>query len=175
MVKEPRLKEIAVHILGIDPGTLKMGVGVISADRGDIDFVYSGVLTPKRGNPISERLHYIYERLLITIEDWSPQEVAIEKPFASRNIRTAMAIGQAEAVAMVAAAHHGLPVSSYAPRKVKQAITDYGGSSKEQVQDMVKTLLGIQEISGSFDASDALAVAICHSNAHLAEHLQIND
>ncbi len=164
-----------MRILGVDPGTLKMGVGIISADRGDIDFVHSGVLTPKRGNPVPDRLHYLYEQLLLTIEDWHPMEVAIEKPFAARNIRTAMAIGHAEAVALVAAAHHGLPVFSYAPRQVKQSVTDYGGSSKEQVQDMVKALLGVHEISGSSDAADALAVAICHSNARMVERLSSAD
>lgn len=164
-----------MRLLGVDPGTVRMGVGIISTNRGDIGLVHSEVLTPKKGAPIPERLHYLYQQLLRVIEEWRPVEVAIEQPFAARNIRSAMAIGHAEAVAMVAAAHHGLPVFSYAPRQVKQAVTDYGGSSKEQVQDMVKTLLGVQEISGASDAADALAVAICHSNARMVGRLSLDE
>ena len=106
------------------------------------------------------------------VVDWSPTEVAIEQPFAAQNVRAAMAIGQAQAVAMVIAARNGLHISSYAPRSVKQAVTDYGGSSKEQVQEMVRVLLGLSE-TPSTDAADALAVAICHINAGEVAHLDI--
>ena len=99
--------------------------------------------------------------------------MAIEEPFAARNVRAAMAIGHAQAVAMVAAAGHKLPVSSYAPRQVKLAVTDFGGSSKEQVQEMVKLLLGLDAPPESLDASDALAVAICHISASRAEELVV--
>ena len=92
----------------------------------------------------------------------SPEVVAIESPFVSRNVKAAVAVGQAQAVAMIAAASHGVPVATYAPREVKKAVTDYGGSSKEQVQGMVQALLGLSEPLEPPDKADALAVAICH-------------
>ena len=154
-----------LRVLGVDPGTYRMGVGVVASESGEISVVYSGVLTPKRRDPIHNRLHYLCSHLSQLIEGWRPSEVAIEAPFAARNVRAAMAIGHAQAVAMVAAAQHGLPVSSYAPGQVKQAVTDYGGSSKEQVQEMVSVLLRLDTVPASSDAADALAVAICHINA----------
>ena len=88
--------------------------------------------------------------------------VAIESPFVARNVKAAVAVGQAQAVAMIAAASHGVPVATYAPREVKKAVTDHGGSSKEQVQDMVQAMLGLSERLEPSDRADALAVAICH-------------
>ena len=152
-----------------------MGVGVVDSDGDGLTLAYSGVLTPRRRDPMSDRLHYLYTELSRLIGEWRPSEVAVEQPFAGRNVRSAMAIGQAQAVAVVAAAHHGLPVSSYAPRQVKQAVTDYGGSSKEQVQEMVKVLLRLDDVSGSSDAADALAVAICHINSRDIRHLATGD
>ena len=162
-----------MRILGIDPGTFKMGVGVVDSVGGSLDMVHAGVLVRGRADPISQRLHCIFDRLSELILEWKPSAMAIEEPFAARNIRAAMAIGHAQAVAMVAAAHHGIPVSSYAPRRIKQAVTDHGGSSKTQVQEMVGVLLGVEDIPGSPDASDALAVAICHLNASRASELAI--
>jgi crossover junction endodeoxyribonuclease RuvC len=100
--------------------------------------------------------------------------MAIEEPFVARNVRAAMAIGQAQAVAMVAAADQGMSVSGYAPREIKRSVTDYGGSSKEQVQEMIRVLLGLpDELVQSSDAADALAVAICHINASRVDRLEI--
>ena len=162
-----------MRILGIDPGTFKMGVGVVDSEGGDLDMVHAGVLVPRRADPISQRLHCIFDQLSELIREWKPSAMAIEEPFAARNVRAAMAIGHAQAVAMVAAAHHGIPVSNYAPRRIKQAVTDYGGSSKAQVQEMVGVLLGVEDIPGSPDSTDALAVAICHLNASRASELAI--
>ena len=164
-----------VRILGVDPGTYKMGVGVVDSDGAGLRVAYSGVLVPKRGDTIPKRLHFLHTRLLDLIRDWAPSEVAIEEPFVADNRRAAMAIGHAQAVAMVAAAHYELPVTNYAPRQVKQAVTDYGGSSKEQVQEMVKVLLGLDAPPESSDAADALAVAICHINAFDVKRLAIID
>jgi crossover junction endodeoxyribonuclease RuvC len=154
-----------LRVLGVDPGTYRMGVGVVTSDGAAMSLVYSGVLTPKRRDPISDRLHHLFSHLLLLIDEWRPSELAVEEPFAGRNVRAAMAIGHAQAVAMVAAAQCGLPISGYAPRRVKQAVTDYGGSSKEQVQEMVMVLLRLDAVPDSSDAADALAVAICHINA----------
>ena len=154
-----------VIVLGIDPGTFQMGVGVVVSRSGELSLAHVGVLGPDRSSKLPERLHYLHERLVGMIEDWKPSAVAIEQPFVSQNVRAALAVGQAQAVAMVAAAHHGIPVFGYAPREVKKAVTDYGGSSKEQVQEMVRVLLGLDRLPEPSDAADALAVAICHINA----------
>ena len=155
-----------VRVLGIDPGTYNMGMGIVDSEDGELTHVYSGVLSPGKSSPLSQRLHYLYGQVLKTMQEWRPSLVAIEEPFVARNPRSAMAVGQAQGVAMVAAAQCGLPVSNYAPRQVKKAVTDYGGSSKEQVQQMVGVLLGLSEdLQQPSDATDALAVAICHINA----------
>jgi crossover junction endodeoxyribonuclease RuvC len=162
-----------VRVLGVDPGTYNMGIGVVDSVGAELSPAHFSVLTPRRADSISQRLYYLYAQISRIIEEWRPSEVAIEEPFAAKNVRAAMAIGHAQAVAMVAAAGHKLPVSSYAPRQVKLAVTDFGGSSKEQVQEMVKLLLGLDAPPESLDASDALAVAICHISASRAEELVI--
>ena len=157
-----------MRVLGIDPGTYKMGVGVVSSDGSNLRAEYIDVVSPRRRDPLADRLGFLFDELSKVVVDWSPMEVAIEQPFA------AMAIGHAQAVAMVIAARNGLPISSYAPRAVKQAVTDYGGASKEQVQEMVRVLLGLSE-TPSTDAADALAVAICHINSGEVVHLDIRE
>jgi crossover junction endodeoxyribonuclease RuvC len=153
-----------------------MGAGVVESDSQDLSHVYSTVISPRRKGSVPERLHFIFEQISGLIDEWQPAEMAIEQPFAGRNIRAAMAIGHAQAVAMVAAAGRGLPVSTYAPRQVKQAVTDHGGSSKEQVSDMVRLLLGADELpAASQDVTDALAVAICHINASHVRELTVID
>ncbi len=159
-----------MRVLGVDPGTFKMGVGVVDS-RGDrMSMAHWAVLAPRRRDPIALRLHYLYTQLSDVCQEWRPSEVAVEEPFAARNVRAAMAIGYAQAVAMLVAAGNGLPITSYAPRQIKRAVTDFGGSSKEQVQDMVGVLLRLEDVPDSLDAADALAVAICHINAsHIPE------
>ena len=165
-----------MRVLGVDPGTFRMGVGVVDSEQGELSLVYSGVLTPKKSDPLSARLHYVYEQLIQLMQEWTPSAVAIEEPFVARNIKAAMAVGQAQGVAMVAAAHHGLEAYGYSPRTVKQSVTDYGGSSKSQVQDMIGILLGLPDESRQpSDAADALAVAICHINASHVSQLIVRE
>lgn len=154
-----------MRVLGVDPGTYKMGVGIVKSEAGDLRMEYCDVLTPDRHASLPVRLGYLYNNLQRLFIDRQPTEVAIEEPFVSRNIKTAIAIGQAQSVAMILAARQGISVTNYAPSQVKQAVTDNGGSSKEQVQEMVRVLLNLDTISESLDASDALAVAICHINS----------
>ncbi|MDA1188904.1 MAG: crossover junction endodeoxyribonuclease RuvC [Chloroflexi bacterium] len=163
-----------MRILGIDPGTQHLGVGVIdSEDNGDnIVCVHSEVLSPPKRDPIYQRLHKLHAGLVEVIEKWKPDSVAMEQPFASKNIRSALAIGQAQAAAMIAASAAGLDVATYAPAQVKSAVTDHGGSSKEQVQEMVRILLRLPAEPIESDAADALAVALCHVNAYRAEMLE---
>ena len=153
-----------------------MGVGAVDADRDNLSLVYSCVISTPRANSLPERLHQILAQLLDLMQDWNPAVVAIESPFVARNVRAALAVGQAQGVAMVAAAHHKIPVYSYSPREVKRAVADHGGSSKEQVQNMVGVLLGFpHELKLSSDEADALAVAICHIAAVRVDELTVRE
>ena len=164
-----------MRVLGIDPGTYSMGVGVVTANGPDLAMAHSGVISPRRKDPLSERLRFLFDGLTRVFHEWEPSEVAIESPFAGQNIKAAMAIGQAQGVAMLVAAQSGLTVTHYAPRQVKQAVTNHGGSSKDQVQEMVSVLLGLDTAPESSDAADALAVAICHINASEAAMLEMRE
>ena len=162
-----------MRILGVDPGTINMGIGVIDDHDGELTLVHADVLTAARSRSLGERLYGLFQELRQTITTWLPEVVAVEEPFVARNVRSAMAVGQAQAVAMLAASEGGIPVFGYSPRAVKQAVTGYGGSTKEQVQEMVKVMLGAPDLNTKSDASDALAVAICHVNAHRAQNLEV--
>lgn len=151
-------------ILGIDPGTLVMGYGVLDVEDlgGQPRMVQCGVLTAAGSTPLSQRLHELYLGLTDIMVRFRPSEMAIEEPFVARNVRSALAIGRAQAIAMLSAASHGVPVSTYPPAKVKHGVADYGRGDKEQVQRMVCLQLGLAERPGPSDATDALAVALCH-------------
>jgi len=151
-----------MRILGIDPGTRVMGYGVVESERDEIAFVDCGALVTNERSPIGERLHYLYRQILEIIARHQPDAVAVEQPFVARNVRTALAIGRAQAIALLAAAGSGLPAYEYTPAKVKQSVANYGASSKEQVQEMVRLQLGLAEAPHPDDAADALAVALCH-------------
>ena len=160
-----------MQILGIDPGTYNMGVGTIREEKGVLSYVDASVLKAPRKLPLAERLYCLHTGLLDYIARNEPQEIALEEPFVARNVRTAIAVGQAQAIAMVAAAASGIRVESYAPREVKLSVSGFGDSSKEQVRDMVYVALNADTSNLQLDASDALAVAICHFNARRAEAL----
>jgi len=151
-----------MRILGIDPGTVIMGYGVIETEEDKISMVDCGVLKNPERSPIGERLSYFYGELLKIISRYKPDTVAVEQPFVAKNVRSALAIGRAQAVAMLAAANKGLQVYEYTPTAIKQRVADYGASSKEQIQEMVRLQLELSEVPQPNDAADALAVAICH-------------
>ena len=151
-----------------------MGVGVVDEEDGSLSLVYSGVLSPPRAAPLPERLLFLHDGLVRLIEEWRPNVAAVEEAFVppkGAGVRTAIAVGQAQGIAMVAAARRSIPIHGYAPREVKRAVTDYGGSSKGQVQQMVALLLGLGEPPEPSDVADALAVAVCHINASRALEL----
>jgi crossover junction endodeoxyribonuclease RuvC len=159
-----------MRILGIDPGTVKLGYGLIDEEKSTIVLVDCGVLHEPAKIPIEQRLSSLYRKLGDIISLYTPDEIAIEEPFVASNVRSAMAIGRAQAIAILAATERGLPVFRYLPTTVKQQVTNYGGSSKEQVQEMVKVHLNLQQKPDSSDVADALAIAICHINErHLAD------
>jgi len=151
-----------MRILGIDPGTVTMGYGVIEAGDDKTTLIDSDALATTERSPIGERLSYMYHRLLEIMSRYQPDAVAIEQPFMAKNVKAALAVGRAQAIAILAAADRGIPTFEYTPAQVKQRVTNYGASSKEQVQEMVRLTLGLAEVPQPSDAADALAVALCH-------------
>ena len=151
-----------MRILGIDPGTVTMGYGVIEDRDDEIALVDCGALSSPARSPIGERLSYLYNGLVEIISRCQPDAVAVEQPFMARNVKAALAVGRAQAVAILAAANRQIPTYEYTPTQVKQRVADYGASPKEQIQEMVRLQLGLPEVPQPSDAADALAVAICH-------------
>ena len=149
-------------VLGIDPGTAITGYGLVKGEGDDLTLVAYGAITTSSDWPLPERLQRIYEELTALIEDQQPTAAAVEELFFSKNVRTALSVGQARGVALLAAANAGLPIHEYTPLQVKQAITGYGRATKDQVQQMVKMLLALDCVPQPDDAADAIAVAICH-------------
>jgi crossover junction endodeoxyribonuclease RuvC len=149
-------------VLGIDPGTATTGYGIIrDADTGPALVSYGAVVTPA-GAPMPERLRTIFRELTRLILLHRPDTAAVEKLFFQRNVSTAMTVGQARGVALLALAEAAVPVGEYTPRDVKQAVAGYGGADKPQIQQMVRAILNLAEVPRPDDAADALAVAICH-------------
>ncbi len=148
-------------MLGIDPGLAVTGYGLVLLQGNSHRLLDFGAVRSGARLARAERLQRIYEALTVVIRDWSPDEVAVEDFFLG-HVRSAVAVGEARAVALLAAAQAGLPVSLYQPLEVKQFVTGYGQGGKEQVQEMVCALLGLDKAPQPADAADALAVAICH-------------
>jgi crossover junction endodeoxyribonuclease RuvC len=151
-----------MRILGIDPGTIAMGYGVIESRDEEATLIDCGVLTTKSRSPIGERLSYLYKELVKIVSKFQPDVLAIEQPFVAKNAKSALAIGRAQAVAILVAANRHIPVHEYTPTRIKQQVASYGASSKEQVQEMVRLQLGLSQAPQPSDAADALAVALCH-------------
>ena len=151
-----------MRILGIDPGTVRMGYGLLECGEGTVVTVGFGVLSCPPNTPLTNRLYYLHTGLTDLMTQYQPSELAIEEPFVGQNVRSALALGQAQAIAMLAAANHGIAVRGYTPTQVKQAMTDYGRSDKKQIQEMIKIQLNLPTIPQPSDAADALAVALCH-------------
>lgn len=153
-----------MRVLGIDPGSIRLGYGVVEKGRGgSLLHVSAGVVALDPALPFSERLFIISTRLNAIIEEFKPDSVAVESIFFAKNVRSAVILGHVRGVALLAAASSGLPVYEYSPRTIKLAAVGFGGAVKGQVQRMVKLLLKTAEEPPS-DAADALAVAICHIN-----------
>jgi crossover junction endodeoxyribonuclease RuvC len=156
-------------ILGIDPGTRVTGWGVVAIERHEPRFVACGAITPRARLALEHRLEQIFSGLGDVIASHAPTVVAIEQPFVGANARSAMALGEARTVAMLAATLAGLPVRHYAPASIKQAVAGYGRGDKAQVREMLCLQLGARALPDELDATDALAVALCHAVAARAE------
>jgi crossover junction endodeoxyribonuclease RuvC len=150
------------RVLGVDPGTATTGYGVVEETEAGLRALAYGVVTTRSRTPMPERLQTIHRELARLAREWEPDVAAVEEIYFSVNVRTAMSVGQARGVALLAMADAGLAVAEYNPSAVKQALTGYGRADKHQIQEMVRLLLGLTETPRPDDAADALAVAICH-------------
>lgn len=153
---------MASIILGIDPGTLIMGFGVITVDKNKLSLVEMGVLKLAKHKDHGKRLHYIFEKVSALVQHHQPDAVALEAPFFGKNVQSMLKLGRAQGVAIAAAMAHGSTTVEYAPRKIKQVVTGNGNASKEQVWKMLQTQLNFQDDPRYLDATDAVAVALCH-------------
>ncbi len=150
-------------VIGIDPGTAITGYGIVQEqENGELEWIAHGVVTTPSDWDDPKRLLEIYQKLCEILSTYKPDCCAVEKLFFQKNVKTAISVGQGRGAALIAAAASELPVGEYTPLEVKQAVVGYGSADKQQVQQMVKVLLGLGEIPQPDDAADALAVAICH-------------
>lgn len=152
-----------MRILGLDPGTATTGYGIIDVEDGELRLVVYGVIETAAGEPAEQRLQSIFRQTNSLIATYRPNRAAVEQLFFGRNITTAIAVGQARGVLLLALADAAIPMSEYSPPKVKEAVTGYGKAEKAQMQLMVRHLLGLEESPHPDDAADALAVAITHA------------
>ena len=154
-----------MRILGIDPGVATIGFGLIEADRASTRLLRYGVITTPAGLPLSSRLYQISQDMSQLLEQFKPQEMAVEELFFSKNITTGIAVAHGRGVILLEAERAGVPAYEYTPMQVKQAVAGYGGAEKKQVMLMTQRLLKMQELPRPDDAADALAIAICHSRS----------
>lgn len=150
-------------IIGIDPGTITTGYGVIKYYRNELSLIASGTIKTPTTKEMAPRLEAIYDELTRLIRKYDPDAFALETAFYGKNVQSALKIGYARGVSMLAAKHNNLDTAEYSPREVKKSVVGNGGASKEQVQYMIKKLLGIKKSKIKFDETDALAVAVCHA------------
>ena len=149
-------------ILGIDPGTNIMGYGLIECKGKKINLITMGVLKLGSYSGHALKLKKIFERTLGIIQQYHPDELAVEAPFFGKNVQSMLKLGRAQGVAMAAALHMDIPIFEYSPKKIKQSVTGNGNASKEQVAAMLSSLLNIKEEPKYLDATDGLAAAVCH-------------
>lgn len=162
-----------MKVMGIDPGTLVSGYGIVDEEGHSIFYVEAGSIATSSKATFPERLKKIYDGLERVIGKHRPDFVAIENLFFAKNVQSALKLGHARGVALLAAVNLGIPVFEYTPMEIKQAVVGYGAADKAQVQQMVKTLLKLKTLPRPHDASDALAAAICHiHSARMKEAVQ---
>ena len=150
-------------ILGVDPGTICTGYGIVKFVNDELTYVASGIINTPKTKELPPRLEAIYDRLYEVINKYHPDTFALETAFYGKNVQSTLKIGYARGVSLLAAAHNELKIFEYSPREIKKSVVGNGSSSKEQVQYMIKTLLRIDVKTKKLDETDALAVAICHA------------
>lgn len=149
-------------ILGIDPGTTIMGFGLIKVVNKEMQFMQLNELQLKKYSDHYVKLKLIFERTIELIENYHPDEIAIEAPFFGKNVQSMLKLGRAQGVAMAAGLSREIPITEYSPKKIKMAITGSGNASKEQVAKMLQSTLGLKELPKNLDSTDGLAAAVCH-------------
>lgn len=160
-----------MRIIGIDPGTAITGYGIIEIHGNKFEVIkYDCIRTPAQDS-LDRRLCVVFDEVGRLIEEYRPEHFVIEELFFNKNVKTALAVGHARGVAILAAARRGLPVFEYTPLQVKQAVVGYGRAEKAQVQFMVKTILGLRQAPKPDDVADALALAICHAHSYRSRQL----
>ncbi|MEC7640576.1 MAG: crossover junction endodeoxyribonuclease RuvC [Nitrospinota bacterium] len=163
-----------MRVMGIDPGSQCTGYGVVEERDGELSAVHWDGIRCNTKAPFAQRLKVVYKELSGVLEEYRPDAVAVEEMFFAKNAQSALKLGQTRGVALLAVAHAELPIGEYAPTAVKQSVTGYGRAGKEQVQSMVVQLLKLEEPPTPLDASDALAIAICHiHSANLINRLKV--
>ncbi|MFH1487959.1 MAG: crossover junction endodeoxyribonuclease RuvC [Pseudomonadota bacterium] len=150
-------------VLGVDPGSLVTGYGLIEKERDRMTCLHSGIIRTSSKIPFHERIHKIFQSMVEIMNLYRPQEVSIEDVFFAKNVKSALKIGHARGAVLIAASQCGVRIFEYTPLEIKQAVVGYGRATKEQVRSMVQVILSIKD-EPSLDASDALAAAICHHN-----------
>lgn len=151
-----------MRVLGIDPGTMVTGFGIVDDIRGKLSSVSYGTIEGRRKDSFPDRLKMMFDGLNKAIKDYKPEQIALECAFYGKNVKSAIKIGEARGVAILCAALAEIPLFEYAPTEVKRAVVGSGSAQKEQVSKMVKVLLSLSEVPEKYDATDALAIAICH-------------
>ncbi|MDP3395450.1 MAG: crossover junction endodeoxyribonuclease RuvC [Methanoregula sp.] len=149
-------------VIGIDPGVARLGYGVIQVDKGVPTPLCYGCIQTKAGRRQAERLLAIYTEITALLTKYSPDFLAIEKLFFTKNVTSAMSVSEVRGVILLAAEQHNIPVEEYTPNQIKQAITGSGRADKEQMQEMIKRLLHLDEVPKPDDAADGLSIALCH-------------
>jgi crossover junction endodeoxyribonuclease RuvC len=162
VIKDSKKETTEKIILGIDPGTTVMGYGLLLVTGNQYKILQYGVIHLKKYSTHELKLKKIFERVTGIIDEFMPDTVALEAPFYGVNVQSMLKLGRAQGVAMAAALARDIPITEYSPKKVKQSVTGNGNASKEQVAAMLQTLLKIEELPKLLDATDALAVALCH-------------
>lgn len=156
-------------ILGVDPGLATIGFSIVAKEGNRFDVLEYGVIKTSSDKTDVERLKIIYRNLTELIDEYKPDQMAVEELFFNKNVKTAIIVGQARGVILLAGAESNIPVAEYTPLQIKQAVVGYGRADKNQVQQMVKNLLNLSEIPRPDDAADALAIAVCHGHVYSAK------
>lgn len=152
------------RFLGVDPGLIRTGLGLIALKNGRLAFAASQLIAPPPHLCLRDRLHQLYVEVQACLREWHPEVMVVENLIYARNAQVALKLGHARGVLLLAAAENDLPVIEYAPREVKLAVTGHGGASKEQMQRMVQAILEMPDAPTTYDIADALALAICHAH-----------
>jgi crossover junction endodeoxyribonuclease RuvC len=165
------MRDRRIRVIGIDPGSILCGYGIIAEDRSrNLIHISSGTIKLPKSKPLASRLKMLHEELREVLREFDPQESAIEKVFFAKNIKSVLQLGQARGVVLLSIAEADLAIHEYNPNEVKKAVVGYGKAEKSQVQQMVKTILSLNSLP-SPDSADALALAICHLNTTAMGHM----